>query len=310
MKRPRPRVLIFCGKGGVGKTTCSAAIAARLASLGAATLHLTSDLSPSLADLYGVPLYDHPTPVADMLDAVEISMDTVARIWKERFGPDFNDILSHILDVEGMSGVSDLDLLDYIGSAPSLREETLLDMIMGMSREGGYKCVIWDTAPAGETLRLLQMPRLMQDHLKAGTRVYEAIDRLTGAVSGRRTLAGIMDDWVRRSAAISDFVRNEAAFVVVANPEAVVVPQVERILRDLENLGFGVHGMIINRVVQEGGADPFEERLGQAQAPHLRRLHELAGRLPTASMLFATEELRGYEALRTAGEGLVRELGL
>ena len=201
------QIYFFGGKGGVGKTTCSAAVAVRLASEGVRTLHITSNAAPSLSDIYRTPIGGALTPIIPGLDAMEITQEKSAGVWKEKFGPDFLHILSHILDVEGMLQEGQLDLLDYIGTAPSLREETLLDMIREMATEGKYRRIIWDTAPAGETLKLLGMPKLMKQHLRAGARVYEAVDRMAGAVSSRKTLSLIMEEWVRRSEELGRFLK-------------------------------------------------------------------------------------------------------
>ncbi|MDF1535464.1 MAG: ArsA-related P-loop ATPase, partial [bacterium] len=225
MKSKNARLFLFGGKGGVGKTTCSAAIAVKLASEGIKTLHITSDMAPSLSDIYGIKIGDRITGVAPELDAMEITQDSIGAAWKKKFGPDFAEILSHILDMDGMRKEGDLDLLDYIGTAPSLREETLLDMIVEMARAGSYRRIIWDTAPAGETLNLLHMPRLMRKHLKAGAKLYEAVDRLAGAVVRKRSLASIMEEWVVRSEKIALFLQFNTLFFIVANPEALVVRQ-------------------------------------------------------------------------------------
>ena len=254
MNQSATKLFLFGGKGGVGKTTCSAAVAVKLASEGVRTLHVTSDMAPSLSDIYGTRIGGTLTTITSGLDAMEITQEMITGVWKDKFGPDFVEILSHILDVEGMLVDGRLDLLDYIGTAPSLREETLLDMIMEMAVEGEYRRIIWDTAPAGETLKLLSMPRLMKQHLKAGARVYEAVDRLAGAVSQRRTLASIMEEWVVRSDGISRFLKKNTLFFVVTNPEALVVNQAERILRSLREAGFDLRGLIINRIAGEDGS--------------------------------------------------------
>jgi arsenite-transporting ATPase len=303
------KLILFSGKGGVGKTTCSASIAVKLASEGVRTLHITSDMAPSLADIYEMDIGDRVTSVAENLDAVEFSQESIARTWKEKFGPDFTAILSQFLDTDGMEQSGDLDLLDYIGTAPSLREETLLDMIVEMAAAGEYQRIIWDTAPTGETLNLLHMPKLMKKHLKAGARLYEAMDRLAGVVSGRRSLAGIMEEWVVRSEGIARFLQENTMFFVVANPEALVVRQTERTLTALVDAGFSVHGLIINRIAVSDGSE-FLQRTQENQEPYIRRLLLLGGGLAVGRVHLTLEEIRGLEPLWTIGDSLTEELGL
>jgi len=308
MKSTEPKLLLFSGKGGVGKTTCSAAIAVKMATDGLRTLHITTDMAPSLSDVYGVEIGDNLTGIAGNLDAIEISQDRIARTWKDKFGPDFTEILSHLLDVDGMEQNGELDLLDYIGTAPSLREETLLDMIVEMVADGQYERVIWDTAPAGETLKLLNMPKLMKQHLKAGAKVYEAVDRLAGVVSHKRTLASIMQEWVVRSDGIARFLKENTHFIIVANPESLVVSQVVRIMASLEDTGFNLRGLIINRIAMEDGSE-FLERMHRRQEPYIEQLISLAGTLPVAKIPFTLEEIRGLAPLWTIGAKLLDELG-
>ena len=303
------KLILFSGKGGVGKTTCSASIAVKLASEGIRTLHITSDMAPSLGDIYEMDIGDRVTSVTENLDAVEFSQESIARTWKEKFGPDFTAILSQFLDTDGMEQNGDPDLLDYLGTAPSLREETLLDMIVEMAAAGEYQRIIWDTAPTGETLNLLHMPKLMKKHLKAGARLYEAMDRLAGVVAGRRSLAGIMEEWVVRSEGIARFLQENTMFFVVANPEALVVRQAERTLTALMDAGFSVHGLIINRIAVSDGSE-FLQRAQENQEPYIRRLLLLGGGLAVGRVNLTLEEIRGLEPLRAIGDSLTRELGL
>lgn len=303
------KLLLFGGKGGVGKTTCSAAVAVKLASEGVRTLHITSDMAPSLSDIYGLDVQNTPTKVTKGLDAIEITQDKIAGVWKEKFGPDFVEILSHILDMEGMLEDSHLDLLDYIGTAPSLREETFLDVIMELALEGRYQRIIWDTAPAGETLKLLGMPLLMKRHLKAGAKVYEAVDRLAGAVSHRRTLSSIMEEWVDRSGKIAQFLKDNTYFFVVANPESLVVRQVERIMSTLRETGFELRGVIINRIAVEDGSG-FLTRMLSRQRPYIEELIGLADGVPLARIPITLEEIRGLAPLWALGERLLEQLAV
>jgi arsenite-transporting ATPase len=309
MNSTDPKLILFSGKGGVGKTTCSASIAVKLASEGIRTLHITSDMAPSLGDIYQMDIGDSLTAVTRNLDAVEFSQESIAHTWKEKFGPDFAEILVHLLDMDGMEQEGDLDLLDYIGTAPSLREETLLDMIVEMTGEGNYQRIIWDTAPAGETLNLLHMPKLMKKHLKGGVKLYEAVDRLAGVVSGRRSLAGIMEEWVVRSENIARYLQENTMFLVVANPEALVVRQAERTLASLTDAGFFVHGVIINRIAVSDGSE-FLQKSEENQEPYIRRLHLLGEGLALGHVHLTLDEIRGIGPLLTIGDSLTKELGL
>ncbi len=304
----RPMIM-FGGKGGVGKTTCSAAAALQLASSGHKTLIITSDTTPSLSDIFEEEIGDTVRQIEKRLDAVEISNEAILIKWKKKFGPDFYEILSHLIDVEGLDSESRHQLLDYIGSAPSLKEETMLDLIVDLAETGKYDRIVWDTAPAGETLNLLNMPAYIRKHLSAGSRVFEGLDKIGKKIVGKRSIARIMDEWITASERISVYIHMRSAFILVANPEALVVKQARRVVEILRGYRITLHGMIINRVIKN--PDSRSLRTLQAmQETYLKDLMELANGLPVATLPFSLKEIKGEKALKEAGEGLIEELKL
>ena len=306
MRRP---MIMFGGKGGVGKTTCSAAVALQLASSGQRTLIITSDATPSLSDIFEVRIGDTVGPIDRDLDAVEISEGAILGKWKKKFGPDFYEILSHLIDVEGLDNQSRHQLMDYIGSAPSLREETMLDLIVDLAESCAYDSIVWDTAPAGETLNLLNMPAYIKDHLSAGSRVFEGLDKIGKKIIGRRSISQIMDEWIAASDRISRYIHMRASFIIVANPEALVVRQVRKVVETLRCYHITLRGMIINRVIENPDSGSLKS-LRETQETYLAELVRLANGLPVAILPFSMKEIRGKHALREAGKGLVKELGL
>lgn len=305
----RRPMIMFGGKGGVGKTTCSSAVALELASLGQKTLIITSDATPSLSDIFEEEIGDEIRPIEMNLDAVEIGEDAIRGKWKQKFGPDFSEILSHLIDVEGLDSESRHQLLDYIASAPSLREETMLDLIVDLAEIRQYNRIIWDTAPAGETLNLLNMPLYIRKHLSAGTRVFEGLDRIGKKIAGKRSITRIMDEWILASERISRYIHNNSAFVIVANPEALVVSQARRVIETIKGYHFTFHGMVINRVIENPDSASLRT-LQNMQKIYMTALKKLADELPVAVLPFSLKEVKGKKALKEAGEGLVRELKL
>ena len=302
-------VLLIGGKGGVGKTTCSAAIAVQLAALGHKTLLITSDLTPSLSDVLERKIGDTISAMNVNLDAYEISQEAIATRWKSKFGPDFYDILAHLIDVEALDAESRHQLLDYIGSAPSLREETMLDIIMDMAENRGYDRIVWDTAPAGETLNLLGMPKNIRKHLRAGAKVYEGLDRIGKQLIGKRSIAGIMEEWAVLSEKIGQFIHKKSLFVIIANPEALVVNQARRLMATLLGYDLPVHGMIINRVIEHDDS-PSLAAIRETQRGHVEELRRIAGEHLVVILPFSFSEIRGVKRLQDIGEKLVAGLSL
>lgn len=304
----RPLILVG-GKGGVGKTTCSAALAVRFASLGRNTLVITSDMTPSLSDIFEKRIGDRITSLGKNLHALEISQDTIADRWKKKFGRDFYDILSHIVDVEALDAESRHQLLDYIGSAPSLREETMLDLIVDTAEGGGYDRIVWDTAPAGETLNLLGMPKSIKKHLRAGAKVFEGLDRIGKQLIGKRSVSDTMDDWIALSDRIARFVHDKSSFLIVSNPQGLVVNHVRRLITALLEYRIDIGGMIINCVMEHSDS-PSLKAVQRLQARYITELKDLAGGRPTAILPLSLKEIRGEKMLEEIGAMLVRGLGL
>ncbi len=302
-------VLLVGGKGGVGKTTCSAAIATQFAAQGHRTLIITSDLSPSLSDVFEQKIGDAVTTVSANLDAYEITQEAIVAWWRKRFGRDFNDILAHLINIEALDKESQHQLLDYIGSAPSLREETMLDVIRDLAENRGYDRVVWDTAPAGETFNLLGMPRNIRKHIRAGVKVFEELDRIGKQIIGRRSIAGIMDEWIVVSEKISRFIHDKSTFIIVTNPEALVVSQARRMISTLTEYRLPIHGLIVNRVIEQSDSLQLSA-IRSAQMPYVEELKKLAGERRVAIVPLSLTEIRGVKRLHEIGEKLATELAL
>ena len=284
-------------------------MATQFAAQGQRTLIITSDLSPSLSDIFERAIGDTVTKIDNNLDAYEISQDAIMRRWKERFGPDFYDILAQLIDIEALDRESRHQLLDYIGSAPSLREETMLDIIVDMANTRGYERIVWDTAPAGETLNLLDMPRNIRKHLRAGAKVFEGLDRIGKQIIGKRPIAGIMDEWIVLSEKIARFIRDTSAFIIVANPEALVVNQVVRMTASLEEYQLPILGLIINCVIEQADS-PSLAALQRMQAIYIEQLKALAGKRRVAILPRSFAEIKGIRRLQEIGGTLAADLSL
>src|SRR5579871_5950155 len=144
------RLILYLGKGGVGKTTMAAATAARAAALGKRTLVVSTDLAHSLADALDVPLTAEPQQVAEKLWAQEINvLDEVRSHWGR-----MQEYVTTVLKKQGINDVA----AEEMALIPGMDEIVALLNIHRQAREGTYDVVVVDAAPTGETVRLLSMP--------------------------------------------------------------------------------------------------------------------------------------------------------
>ncbi|HUL00801.1 MAG TPA: ArsA family ATPase [Nitrospirota bacterium] len=308
-KKMQKSLVLVGGKGGVGKTTCSAAIAVQLATVGSRTLLITSDMTPSLSDILEQNIGDKIINVRKNLDACEISQASIVAHWRNRFGQDFHDIIAILIDIDSLDTESRHQFLDYIGSAPSLREETMLDIIVNIAEHKSYDRIIWDTAPAGETLNLLGMPKIIRKHLRAGAKIFEGLDRIGRKIVGKRTIAGIMDEWVLLSEKIGRFIHDKSTFLIVANPEALVVNQARRVINALAEYDLSIHGLIINKIIEETDSSSLAT-VRSLQLRHIEELRKLADRRPVSALPLHLTETMGVKGLQSIGEKLVLDLML
>jgi len=287
-------VLMFGGKGGVGKTTASATTALHFAARGKQTLIISSDLTPSLSDIFETQIGAVETPISAVpnLWGLEIDPDEVMRRWKVKFGPEIYDAAQSLVDMPYD------DLVDYVGMAPGIQEEFMLDFILERIKGGRYDLVIWDTAPAGDTLRLLELPHKFLEHLRVAPKVYLGVrDKLK---LNKAPFLDLIASWRALSQQITDFFRNPASveFVLVTIPEALGVYQAGRVLAELDGLGLQVHHMVVNHVIADGDC-PFHRQRQAMQRPYLDLLAErYGGRLTITQVPLFANEIKGVKRLQ------------
>lgn len=260
----RVKLIMVGGKGGVGKTTCASAIALKLAMDKRKVLVISSDPTPSLSDIFEKEVGDRETRVHDNYElyALEVSSEIVLKRWKEQFGPEIYEVISSFASV-------DYDFVDYIGSAPGIEEEYMLNFIMELVEGGLYDVVVWDTAPAGHTLRLLKLPELFLAHMEAATKfymnIYGYLEKIKDAVKlkeSKRTLLEIIAGWESLSEKIVAFMRNHEAvkYLIVTIPEALGVKLTGRVLSELEENQLPVDNIIVNNVVKDEDCEFHRKR--------------------------------------------------
>lgn len=299
------RVLMFGGKGGVGKTTSSAATALHFARRGLRTLIISSDLTPSLSDIFETDIgpAERPIPGVENLYGLEIDPDEVMRRWKEKFGPEVYAAASALVDLPYD------EVVDYVAMAPGIQEEFMLDYILERVRDRRYDLVVWDTAPAGDTLRLLGLPQRFLEHLRVAPKVYLEV-RDTFKLS-RTPFLEIIESWKRLSEQTIRFFTDpeNVEFIMVTIPEALGVYQSRRVMRDLRRHGLTVRYLIVNDVIREPDCE-FHRLRWEMQQRYLRQLREeLDDGLTLVELPLLPYEVKGVERLAEVERYLFGTIG-
>lgn len=284
---------MFGGKGGVGKTTSSAATALHFARRGLRTLIISSDLTPSLSDIFETEIgaVEQPIPDVENLYGLEIDPDEVMRRWKEKFGPEVYAAASALVDLPYD------EVVDYVAMAPGIQEEFMLDYILERIRDHRYDLIVWDTAPAGDTLRLLGLPQRFLEHLRVAPKVYLEV-RDTFKLS-RTPFLEIIESWKQLSEQTIRFFTDpeNVEFIMVTIPEALGVYQSRRVMRDLRRHGLTVRYLIVNDVIREPDCE-FHRQRWEMQQRYLQQLREeLDGHLTLVELPLLPYEVKGVERL-------------
>jgi arsenite-transporting ATPase len=289
---PGAGVHVFLGKGGVGKTTCSAATALHLAEAGETSLAISTDPTPSLSHIFEIEGAHREREVHPGLFLTELGLEDVRSMWDEKFGREVYAVFSSLVDVDYGTFVQ------FVTSVlPGLNEEFMVYYIRRLAIEARFRHVIWDTAPLGQTLALLGMPTMLAEHLRTAPRIYSHL-RTSG--ERKESVMAMIRSWQQLAADCMEFLRHEVALTMVTIPEALAVRQLDNVVCELRRYGLEVGRLVVNNVVQVTDS-PFLAQKAEQQRPHLTQLHERYGTLDIVEIPLFPQEVRGLERLRAVG---------
>ncbi len=279
---------MFTGKGGVGKTTCAAATALHYAASGKTTLAISTDATPSLSHIFEIASRDKPARVRDSLFINELSASEVKEMWDRKFGREVHEVFNSFVAI----GYD--EFVEFMTSLlPGLSDEFMVDYIRELSQKSQYDTIIWDTAPLGQTLTLLQTPAMLREHLRMAPRIYS---RLKVGPSSKEPILDIITRWEQLSAANMDFLRNEVKFTLVTIPEALAVAQLEDIFRELDRYGLKVRQMLINNVIKTDESE-FLRNKARQQRGYVDHIHTKYTDLKITELPLFPYELKGLPRL-------------
>jgi arsenite-transporting ATPase len=299
---------MFGGKGGVGKTTCAAGHAVSLAGAGHETLVVSTDPAHSLGDALDTSVRAEPTAVTRNLEAVEI--DPASRA--ERYRALAEALATDMRSVGVRVPEGDLDAL-FGGAMPGADEIAALDLF-GEYLEG-WDRVVFDTAPTGHTLRLLDLPDTVGTAVETAasvrSQVRRAADTARSMLMGPAAFRGedesdagfaeLRERMERVEAALRD--PDRTGFRVVFRPEALVLAETGRLVERLHEYEVAVTDLVANGVLVD--VDEDCTRCTRQRDSQRERLAEVRERfdLPVTEVP-ELDEPRGVEALRAVGEAL------
>jgi arsenite-transporting ATPase len=296
------RILLFTGKGGVGKSTVAAATATLAARSGLRTLVLSTDAAHSLADAFGVDVGAEPAQVAPLLFVQQVD----AQLRFEQSWAEIQGYLLSVLEVAGVDPVAAEELTVIPGAEEVL---ALLELrVHALSEE--WDLVVVDCAPTAETLRLLALPEALGWYMTRVFPVERRVVRALRPVLSRAAGVPMPDDdvfgAVERLHGELDEVRAlltgpNASVRLVLTPEQVVLAEARRSYTTLSLFGYRVDGVVANRVFPDDEADPWRAGWVAAQAEVLAQVAESFAGLRVWRAEYRPSEPVGLEALAAFG---------
>ena len=298
------RVLLFTGKGGVGKTSVAAATALRCADAGSRTLIISTDPAHSLADSFGLPLGSDPTRIAPRLWGQQLDA-------QERMEDSWGEIQQWLVEVFDWAGVEAIEA-EELAVVPGLDEVFALGDIKTHASSGEWDVLVVDCAPTAETIRLLSLPDILSWYMDRVFPAGRRLNRMIGPVLSRVTNLPVAGDQVfgasRRFYERLDGVKEILAdpeltsVRLVVNPERMVIAEARRTYTYLSLFGYRVDAVVANRLLPDEVSDPWFDRWKAAHAEHLETIVDSFAPLPVLRANLAVGELVGLDRLRAFGQ--------
>ncbi len=304
------RILIFTGKGGVGKTSIAAAHAVKSAREGKRTLLFSADMAHNLSDLFGKRIGREETRIAPELYALEADPEYMM----EHEYQDMVRAVENLLSSEGLGMNGGKELFSIMG-LPGMGELFSLLKILDLYETSAYSRLIIDCAPTGETLALLKFPELLCWYMekffpigKAAIRVLSPLSRvfLKIELPDRDAMTDI-ERLYMRLVKLQNLLKNDALTTVriVAMPEKMVVEETRRNYMYLNLYGYYVDGVYFNRVLSDTVDNRFFAGWQALQRKYLAELEDVFREVPAVRIPWYEAEPCGMEALeRICGEVL------
>lgn len=300
------RIILYTGKGGVGKTSTAAATALRCAERGQRTLVMSTDIAHSLADSFDLALSPEPILVAGNLWAQE--SDVYYNIAK--YYSVIQDWLHSLFAWRGLDEV----MAEELAVIPGMDELASLFWIAEHHDSGQYDTIIVDCAPTGETLRLLAVPDSARWWLEKIFPIQRRIAQVTGPVVRRLTGMPVPGDAVfaageelfARLDRMHDLLADPALTSVrlVVNAEKMVIKEAQRTYTYLNLYGYPVDMVVCNRLFPDDVKGGYFSAWREAQARHWQLIEEGFAPLPLRRAPYFEQEVVGLEMLRRLGAAL------
>ncbi|QLH75228.1 MAG: ArsA family ATPase [Methanomassiliicoccales archaeon] len=300
------RLIIYTGKGGVGKTSISAATAIKCARMGYKTIAVSTDSAHSLADSLDIELSGEVKRVEKNLYAIEIDvLHEMETRWKE-LGKYFSDFM----ESQGLDPINAKEMAVW----PGMELMSALFYVEEFYKTKEYDVVVMDTAPTADTLRLLSFPEVSDYYFEKVYRIFKNLIKLARATVGKFMNAPLpsnafledIESIRDRMKLVRDILQDPeiTSIRLVLNPEKMVINETKRAFTYLSLYNLTVEAIVINRLLPEDSYDQYPREKVEEQEKYMELIQESFGPVKQLrSYLFKTEVV-GRDALKILGDNI------
>ncbi len=309
MKERQPRIIVFSGKGGTGKTTVAAATAVSGAARGLKTIVISIDLAHSLSDSFdlGVDLHDHnrgrPKQVADNLWIQEVDIqEELENYWGE--------VSAYLAALFGSTGMTEV-LAEELAIIPGMEDVVSLLYINQYYKEKAYDLIVVDCAPTGESLRFISMPSTLEWYMNKLFRLERNLMRVARPVAKRVTDIPVPDDsyfaslkqLFDRLDGVEEVLSNREVTTVrlVTNAEKMVIRETQRAFMYFCLYGLLVDAVIVNRLFPQDLKDGFFQDWIETHRKSMEQIHQTFDPIPVKTVELLRDEVTGIDRLAEMG---------
>jgi len=285
VEKGKTKFIFYSGKGGVGKSTMSCATAVWFAGKGYKTLLVTTDPAPNLSDIFGQKIGHKIVPIKRVrnLSAIEINPDAASEQYRDRM----------ITPMKGVLNKQNIDVMMDQMKSPCVDEVAAFDSFIDFLDNPKHDVIIFDTAPTGHTLRLLELPSGWSTELeKGGSTCIGPSSSLQGAKMKYKKAIEVLQD------------SKKTTFIFVLKPEKSSVAETNRSMEELSKLGISTDIIIVNGVLpDEAVTDKFFEKKKENER---EMLDKIKNTFPMKKLYFPLidMELNGVDSLKEVGRYL------
>jgi arsenite-transporting ATPase len=318
------------GKGGVGKTTTAGALALHVAESGRRCLVVSTDPAHSLGDVFKAEIGSRPVTLAPRLQGLELDPDA-------RLEEYLSEVKTSMRSLVQPSMYHEVDRqIELARTSPGAEEAAMLERMseLMIAEDADYDVIVFDTAPTGQTIRLLSLPEIMAAwtdglirHRERADEMKDVLGRVAKSTARPKgddlshfdahSEADVGDD--RFSHIRTTLLRRRrlfhrarhllldpetTAFVLVLIPERLPILETGRAVEALKRFHIPVAGLVVNRILPEGSLGPFLEERREQEGTYLQQIAEQFRALPQVRVPLFRRDVGGLDALREVGRHL------